>query len=92
MKTREGIILKNVCDSWLLIAVGEAAQHCLYVREINDSLAWYWQEIQQGKEKQEIVTDASETFEATEETIRRDLDKLIDDLYEMNYLIKEEEG
>ena len=80
MKTREGIILKNVCDSWLLIAVGEAAQHCLYVREINDSLAWYWQEIQQGKEKEEIVTDALETFEASEEMIRKDLDKLIDDL------------
>lgn len=92
MKTREGIILKNVCDSWLLIAVGEAAQHCLYVREINDSLAWYWQEIQQGKEKEEIVTDALETFEASEEMIRKDLDKLIDDLYEMNYLLKEEEG
>ncbi|MCR5450720.1 MAG: PqqD family protein [Solobacterium sp.] len=91
MKIRKGIVLKNICDTWLLIAVGEASEHCMYVREINDTLAWYVQEIEQNRTKEEIIKDAQETFEAPEEIIRKDLDKLISDLYAMNYLVEEPE-
>ena len=89
-KIRDGIVLKNVCGEWLLIAVGKAAEHCLYVRHINDSMAWYWQLIEQGMETDQIVNKALENFEASEDTIRKDVNSLMDQLNEMGYLIETE--
>lgn len=91
MKVREGILLKNICDSWLLIAVGKAGECCKYAREVNDTFAWYFSEIQKGKEKEEIIEDTLERFDVSEEITRNDLDKLIGELYSMNYLLREEE-
>lgn len=91
MKIRKGIILRNICDTWLLIAVGEASEHCMYVREINDTMAWYWQELEQDKTVDEIVKDTLETFEAPEDAVRKDLNKLITELKAMNYLQEENE-
>lgn len=91
MKIREGILLKNICGAWLLIATGEAAEHCMYVREINDSLAFYWQKIAEGKAKEEIIQETLDRFDVSEELARKDLDLLIEQLYSMNYLIREEE-
>ena len=91
MKVREGVLLKNICDAWLLIATGEAGERCRYVREVNDTFAWYFSEIQKGNEKEGIIKDTLERFDVSEELVRNDLDKLIEELYSMNYLLREEE-
>ena len=85
---REGVILRQVCGDWLIIAVGEAAKHCLYVREINDTLAWYWQWIEEGLGRDGIIRAAREQFDAPEELILKDVDKLIKDLVRMGYLLE----
>lgn len=86
---REGIVLKNICGEWLLIAVGEAANHCMYVRQINDTLAFYWQKLELGMSEEEIVRAAQEEYDAPEDMIRADLKGLIKDLYKKQYLIRE---
>lgn len=85
---REGVILRQVCGDWLLIAVGEAAKHCLYVREINDTLAWYWQRIEEGLGRDGIITAALEQFDAPEDLILKDVDNLIKGLIRMGYLLE----
>ena len=85
-KIRDGIVLKNICGEWLLIAVGEAAEQCLYVRHINDTMAWYWQLIEKGLDTDQIVNTALNSFEASEETIRTDTVSLMNQLYELGYL------
>ena len=86
---REGIVLKKICGEWLLIAVGEAADHCMYVRQINDTLAFYWQKLEQGFSEEEIVSLAQEEYDAPADVIRTDLMGLIKDLYKKHYLIRE---
>ena len=86
-KIREGIVLKKICGEWLLIAVGEAADHCMYVRQINDTLAFYWQKLEQGMSEEEIVRAAQEEYDAPVDVIRTDLKRLIRDLYKKQYLI-----
>lgn len=90
-KIRNGIILKNVCNEWLLIAIGESADHCEYVRHINDTFAWYWQQIESGLSSDEIVKKAIEYFDAPESIIKKDIKELINQLYAMNYLLPQEE-
>ncbi len=86
-KVRDGIVLKNICDEWLLIAVGKAAEHCLYVRQINDSLAWYWTRISSGMSSEDIVNEAVATFDVPRDLIVDDLNDLVSQLHTMGYLI-----
>ena len=88
---RDGILLRNVCDVWLLIAYGEAADHCLYVREVNDSLAWYWERFAREEPLEAIVNEAAEVFDAPEGLIKRDVLSLFKDLCRMGYLIPKAE-
>lgn len=91
-RVREGIVLKNVCDVWMLVAVGKAAEHCLYVRQVNDSLAWYWQRIEAGKTAREIAEETAAVYEVSADRAERDIRKLFLDLEEKGYLIPEEGG
>lgn len=86
-KIRDGIILKNICGEWLLIAVGEAAEHCLYVRHINETMAWYWQLIEKGLDTEQIVNTALEKYDVPEETIHNDVFALMNQLKDYGYLI-----
>lgn len=86
---RDGIVLKNICDEWLLIAIGNASEHCTYVRHINDTLAWYWQRIAQGIDAEDIIKEAVLYFDAPENLIRKDLEELLHQLCKMDYLLTE---
>ena len=87
-RIREGIILRNICGEWLLIAVGKAARHCMYVRQVNDTLAYYWERIAEGLSTEEIIAQACEDYDAPAEMIERDVNRLISRLYEMHYLVR----
>ncbi len=86
-RIRDGIVLKNICGEWLLIAVGEASKHCMYVRRVNDTLAFFWQQIESGKTLEQIIAVAAEEYDASEEQIDKDLRRLLKQLYEAKYLI-----
>ena len=90
-RIRDGVVLKCICGEYLLIATGEAAEHCLYVRQINDSLAFFWQMIEAGLEEDAIVQKAMEEYDAPEELIRKDYHRLLKELAGMSYLIPVEE-
>ena len=90
-RIRDGVVLKCICGEYLLIATGEAAEHCLYVRQVNDSLAFFWQMIEAGLEEDDIVKKAMEEYDAPEELIRKDYRRLLRELEGMCYLIPCEE-
>lgn len=90
-RIRDGVVLKCICGEYLLIATGEAAEHCLYVRQVNDSLAFFWQMIEAGLEEDDIVKKAIEEYDAPEELIRKDYHRLLRELEAMAYLIPYEE-
>lgn len=89
-QVRKEIILKNVCETWLLIAVGEASKHCLYVREINEIFAWYWERISKGIPAESIIQEACSIYDAPENMIRMDLMELYRNLVKMGYLIEKD--
>ena len=90
-RIRYGVVLKCICGEYLLIATGEAAEHCLYVRQVNDSLAFFWQMIEAGMEENAVVQKAMEEYDAPEELIRKDYRRLLRELEGMCYLIPCEE-
>lgn len=91
-RVRDGVVLKCICGEYLLFAIGEAAEHCLYVRQINDSFAFFWELIAAGLEEDAVVKRAMEEFDAPEELLRTDYRKLLCELFSMGYLIPEKEA
>ncbi len=89
---RKGIVLKNVCGEWLLIATGDATEHCMYVREANDTLAYYWQMIEKGLNREEIIQCILQNYAVSMNQVEKDFDQLVRNLYNMNYLVKEGES
>lgn len=90
-RVRDGVVLKQICGEYLLLALGEAAEHCLYVRQINDSFAFFWQLIEAGLDEDAVLSRAKEEFDAPEELLRADFRKLLRELVSMGYLIPEKE-
>ncbi len=90
-RIRDGVVLKCICGEYLLIATGEAAKHCLYVRQVNDSLAFFWQKIEAGLEEDAVVQKAMEEYDAPDELLRKDYHRLLKELEDMSYLIPVEE-
>ena len=88
-RIREGILLRKVCDVWLLIAVGDAVNHCKYVCEINESLAYYWQLLEQGLTTDAIVDKAASDYDAPKSQIEKDVKTLVNQLCNMGYIIEE---
>jgi hypothetical protein len=84
--------LKCICGEHLLFAIGEAAEHCLYVRQINDSFAFFWQLTADGLDEDAVVMRAKEEFDAPEELLRADYRRLLCELVSMGYLIPGEEA
>lgn len=89
-QVREEIILKNICGTWLLIAVGDASKHCLYIREINEVFAWYWERISKNIPAEKIIQEACSVYDASENLIRTDLMELYKNLVKMGYLIEKD--
>ena len=90
-RIRDGVVLKCICGEYLLIATGEAAEHCLYVRQVSDSLVFFWQSIEAGLEEDAIVKKAMQEYDAPEERLRKDYRRLLKELVFMCYLIPCEE-
>lgn len=91
-RIRDGVILKCICGEHLLFAIGEAAEHCLYVRQINDSFAFFWQLTADGLDEDAVVMCAKKEFDAPEELLRADYRKLLHELVSMGYLIPGKEA
>lgn len=92
LQIREGVILRNICGEWLLIAAGDAAKHCMYVRQVNETLAYYWRKIEDDRTVEEIISEAQDEYDAPPEVIRKDVTGLIQELYDMGYLVPAEDG
>lgn len=90
-KIREGVILRQVCGEWLIIAAGDAANHCTYVRQVNETLAFYWKLLAEGCTSEQMVSRATEKFEVTENQAKEDVNQLINQLIHMKYLITDNE-
>ena len=91
-RIRDGVVLKCICGEYLLIATGDAAEHCLYVRQVNDSLAFFWQMIEASLDEDAIMEKAMQEYDAPEELIRSDYRRLLRELESMSYLIPYEDS
>ena len=62
----------------------------MYVRRVNDTLAFFWKQIEEGKTFEQTVAAAAGEYDAPEGQLREDLRVLIGQLQEAGYLITDD--
>ena len=85
-RVREGVILKEVAGEYMLLASGKASAVCPMMKMLNESGAFIWKELAEGKSLEEIEADAAEKYETPRTEIREALTRMIESMVRYGYL------
>ena len=80
MKIKEGFILREVADSYLVVAVGDAVKTFNGIINLNQTGAFMWKCIQKGYSEQQLVNALLDEYDVTEELARNDANEFISKL------------
>ena len=89
---RPGVVLAEVCGEYLLLATLDAARHCPYVYQVNETAACFWRLLERQLPAEDVAAAAAAEYDAPAEVVRRDLEQVLKDLREKGYLLSEEAG
>lgn len=89
---REGVVLADICDQYILVSTLACREKCPYVKRINDTAAFYWKLLEQGKSVQEMAECAAAEFGIeNKEDLYSDIEEYIELLKYGGYLLSDEE-
>lgn len=86
MRLKEGFILHNVGDEHMAVATGEAAKGFNGIVRNNETAAYIFELLQEETTEDAIVAAMCERYEAEEERIRADVQKLLGKMREAGFL------
>ena len=82
MRIKDGFILQKVGSSYLAVAVGDRADSFKAMIRLNDTGAFLWGLLAEGKSRDEAVELFSQEYGISEELAGRDFDQFTDKLAE----------
>ena len=90
LRTRDGVVLLEIKNTYLLVSDKEARKHCRYLWEINDAAALVWRCIEEHMSMEEIITCIMDEYDIDDrDTVEKDINAYLTQLKENSYLIEE---
>ena len=87
MKIKEGFILRQVADSFIVVAVGKAVKNFKGIINLNETGALLWSELEKGADEQALVQTLLNEYEGvTEEVAKIDVSAFVAKLMEAGLL------
>lgn len=86
MKIKDGFILRQVADNYLVVAVGDAVKDFNGIINLNETGAFLWKILESGATEEELVKKLTEEYDVDEETAKKDVGKFVAKLAEANLL------
>ncbi len=77
MKIKSGFMLRQVANSFVVVAVGARSEEFNGMVNLNATGAFLWKETQKGAERDELVEALLEQYDVTRELAERDVDRFI---------------
>lgn len=65
IQVRQGIVLLNVCDEYMLVATREARGEVPFVLHINEVSAFYWEQLEKNSDPKELAKAACIKYNMT---------------------------
>ena len=88
---RKGVILTKICDEFLLVASEQAREECPYVKQINQTAAFLWEELTDRISFEQMMKSLKDRYEISDMSSAREQTKMfIDVMIKNGYIIAEE--
>ncbi len=82
MKIKDGFILREVADSFIVVAVGEAVKAFNGVINLNQTGALLWKTLEKGAEEKDLVDALLNEYDVERELAEKDVKMFITKLTE----------
>ncbi len=86
MKIKEGFMIREVADTYVVVAVGERSEQFNGMVNLNETGAFLWKRVECGAEREELVNGLLENYEVEKEKAEEDVDKFISVLSENEFV------
>lgn len=84
--THPQVTLEQAAGRFFLVAFGDTGGKLPYIREINETGAYYWKLFSGGYDMDSILDEAAEVYSESRDTLKKGLQAYIKDLKENGYL------
>ncbi len=86
MKIKEGFLLREVAENYIVVAVGSAVKEFNGIITLNESAAYLWKQLQEDKTEEQLVDLLLAEYEVSEEQAKLDVNKFVEKLKGANLL------
>lgn len=90
MKIKEEYILQNIADKWVVIDTNARSVNFNRILSLNNSGKFLWEQLEQGATFDELVNALTESFGIDEDLARKDVEKFIRELKDLECVDYEE--
>jgi len=88
MKLREGFILKNIVDEWIVMPTGSNMKNFEGAIVLNDVSAFIWKQLEKPISRDDLLQVVLDEYDINEQTAAADLDVLLEKLEGLGILQK----
>lgn len=80
MKIKNGYILRNIADEWIIVPIGDKIHDFNGLMVVNETGACLWKILQNDCSKEDLISGMMSEYEVNEETAKEDVDAFIESL------------
>jgi hypothetical protein len=86
MKIKEGFLLKNVMDEWVVMPTGRNIKNFEGAIVLNEVAAFIWKQMEQPVSEEDVLQSVLDEYETDEKTAKGDLSAVLGQLRELEIL------
>lgn len=89
-RLREGVLLTHIHGVSLLVADKKARKYCRFASRVNETGAFFWRQLSEGRHREEILAAMHREYEIPEGADPgEDLDQFLRSLVDNHYIVSE---
>ena len=82
MKIKDGYILRNIADEWIIVPIGDKIHDFNGLMTVNETGACLWKILQSDCTKEDLISGIMTEYEVDIDTTKEDVDVFVDTLIE----------
>ncbi len=79
-KIKEGFVVRKIGDSYVVVAVGKRSKDFHGVITLNETGAFLFEKLIEGRTKEDLIKDLLAEYDVTEENANKDVDNFLNNL------------
>ncbi len=77
MKIKDGLILRQIADTYIVVAIGEQAKKANVMITLNETGGFLWQKLSEGSNEEELLRAILNTYDIDEATAKADVEDFV---------------